>query len=121
MGDGGPPVPQPPPAVPALPAAFPASPTQPAAPPVQPDAQPAQLGPVPQLNWSHFKLQFAGKADKDVEAHLLRTNDSMDTHVFTEGVKVQRFCLTLVGEARLWYESLRSTALDWYGLQTQLR
>ena len=45
----------------------------------------------------------------------------MDTHVFSEGVKVQRFCLTLVGEARLWYESLRTIILDWNGLQTQFR
>ena len=29
--------------------------------------------------------------------------------------------LTLVGEARLWYESFRPTALDWNGLQYQLR
>ena len=38
-----------------------------------------------------------------------------------EGVKVQRFCLTLVGEARLWFESLRPMALDCNGLQTQFR
>ena len=31
-------------------------------------------------------------------------------------VKVQRFCLTSVGEARLWYESLRPLAVDWNGL-----
>ena len=45
----------------------------------------------------------------------------MDTHVFPKGVKVQRICSTLVGEARLWYESLRPVALDWNGLQTQFR
>ena len=45
----------------------------------------------------------------------------MDTHTFPEGIKVQRCCLTLVGEARLWYESLRPIALDWNGLQTQFR
>ena len=39
----------------------------------------------------------------------------MDTHVFPEGVKVQHFCLTLVGVARLWYGSLRPIALDWNG------
>ena len=44
----------------------------------------------------------------------------LDTHAFPEGVKVQRFCLTLV-EARLWYESLRPIALEWNGLQTQFR
>ena len=61
---------------------------------------------MPQLNWSHFKPEFAGKPDEDMEVHLLRTNDMMDTHTFPEGVKVQFFCLTLVGEARLWYKSL---------------
>ena len=45
----------------------------------------------------------------------------MDTHAFPEGVKVQQFCLTLVGETRLWYESLRPIALDWNGLQNQFR
>ena len=59
---------------------------------------------IPQLNWSHFKPEFSGKPE-DAEAHLLKTNDWMNTHQFQEGVKVQRFCLTLV-EARLWYESL---------------
>ena len=58
---------------------------------------------MPQLNWSHFKSEFAGKPDKDVEAHLLRTNDWMDTYAFPEGVKVQY--LTLEGEARLCFES----------------
>ena len=43
----------------------------------------------------------------------------MDTHVFSEYVKVQQFCLTLVVEARLWYESLRPMALDWNGLQNK--
>ena len=58
---------------------------------------------------------------KMCEVHLLRTNDWMDTHAFPEGVKVQRFCLTSVGEARLWYESLKPIALDWNGLQNQFR
>ena len=31
------------------------------------------------------------------------------------------FCLTLIGEARLWYESLRPTNVDWIGLQNQFR
>ena len=76
---------------------------------------------MPQLNWSHFKPEIAGKPDEDVEAHLLRTNEWMDTYTFQEGVKVQRICLTFVGEARLWYESLRPIALDWTGLQNQFR
>ena len=35
----------------------------------------------------------------------------MDTHAFPEDVKVQRFCLTLIGDVRLWYKSLRPIAL----------
>ena len=61
---------------------------------------------MPQLNWSHFKPEYAGKPEEDMEAHLLRTNDWMDTHDFQDHVKVQRFCLTLVGEAILWYNHL---------------
>ena len=53
-------------------------------------AQPFQ--DMPQLNWSHSKPEFAGKPEEDAEAHLLRTNDWMDTHVFPEGVKVQHCC-----------------------------
>ena len=49
------------------------------------------------MNWLYFKPKFSGKPDEDVEAHLLRTNDWMTTHAFPEAVKVQRFCLTLVG------------------------
>ena len=119
MSDRGPPTPQPSPVVP--PAVTPFPPMQPSASPAQPAPPPIQPGPMPQLNWSHFKLEFAGKPHEDVEAHLLKTNDWMDTHAFPEGVKVQRFCLTLLGEARLWYESLRPIVLDWNGLQNQFR
>ena len=45
----------------------------------------------------------------------------MNTHQSQEGIKVQRFCLTLVGEARYWYESLRPFNIDWQGLQNQFR
>ena len=75
----------------------------------------------PQLNWSHFKPEYAGKLEEDAEAHLLRTNNWMDTHNFQDQVKVQRFCLTLVGEARLWYELLRPINADWEGLQHMFR
>ena len=44
----------------------------------------------------------------------------MDTHRFQDDDKVQRFCLTLTGEARLWYESLRLINADWVGLQNCL-
>ena len=60
------------------------------------------------------------KTRKDAEAHLLRMNDWMETHQFQEGVKVHRFSLTLVGEARLWYESLRPINVDWLACRINL-
>ena len=50
---------------------------------------------MPQLNWSHFTPEFSGKPGEDAEAHMLRTNNWMDMPQFQEGMKVQRFCLTL--------------------------
>ena len=76
---------------------------------------------VPQVNWSYFKPEYPGKPEEDAVAHLLRTNDWMETHNFQEEVKVQRFCLTLTGEARLWYESLRPIEIDWPTLQEHFR
>ena len=75
----------------------------------------------PQLSWSYFKPEYAGRPDKDAETHLLRMNDWMDTYEFLEHVKVQRFCLTLVGEARLWYKSLSLINVDWNGLENSFR
>ena len=118
MGNSSPPAPQPPPVV------LPVPPVQLPAPPAQlivPPTKPIQTVPMPQFNWSYFKPEFARKPDKDVEAHLLKTIDLMDTLVFPEGVKVQQFCLTLVGETRLWYESFRPIALDWNRLQNQFQ
>ena len=48
-------------------------------------------------------------------------NNCRDTYQFQEGVKVQRFCLILVGGAGLWYDSLRPIHVDWQGLQNQFR
>ena len=45
----------------------------------------------------------------------------MTAHHFVEGVKVQRFCLTLLREARLWYHSLEPINIDWQGLQNLFR
>ena len=58
------------------------------------------------INWSKFKQEFSGKPEEDAKAHLLCSNDWMNAHRFNEDIKVQRFCLTLLGEARLWYHSL---------------
>ena len=45
----------------------------------------------------------------------------METHRLQDDDKVQRFCLTLTGEARLWYKSLRLIYADWTELQTSFR
>ena len=76
-----------------------------------------------QLKCSHFKPDFLGKPKEDAEAHLLRANDWMTTHDFPDDHKVRRFCLTLWGEARLWYETLNAPQqqLNWEGLQDRFR
>ena len=46
----------------------------------------------------------------------------MNAHQFNEDVKVQRFCLTLLGEARLWFQSLESLGnTTWSQLQNIFR
>ena len=68
-----------------------------------------------------FQAWITGKPEEDAEAHLLRTNDWMRIHKFDEDMKVQRFCLTLLGEARLWYKALSPIANDWPALQNAFR
>ena len=55
------------------------------------------------INWSNCKPEFSGKPDEDAESHLHHSNDWMNAHHFIDGVKVQKFCLTLLGKARLWF------------------
>ena len=105
----GVPAPNPPPT--------PADQPEPQAP--QQPAQPAQQ--VVHLNCSHFKPEYLGKPCEDAEAYLLCTNDWMNAHHFIEGVKVQRFCLILLGEARLWCHSLELINVNWQGLQNLFR
>ena len=64
MADGGPPAQHIPHASPAPSAVPTAAPAPPAILLEQPVTPPAHPGPVPQLNWSHFKLQFSGKPDQ---------------------------------------------------------
>ena len=45
----------------------------------------------------------------------------MTTHDFCEAIKVQRYCLTLVGEARNWYATLEPLAMTWPELQNLFR
>ena len=73
------------------------------------------------MNWSHFKPEFVGRPAEDAEVHLLCTYDWMNILNIPDDLKVGRFCLTLVGEARLWYESLQPIANDWPALQEQFR
>ena len=60
----------------------PNQPHQPNLPPDQPANLPDPMAHQQQLNWSYFKPEFAGKPEEDAEAHLLRTNDWIDTHNF---------------------------------------
>ena len=100
--------------------------------PVQPLQQlvPMQLAPAgivmpaPQIfyqNWIGKKPEFSGKPEEDAESHLLSTRDWMEVHNFPEGEKVRHFCMTLIGEARLWYELLALLDNDWPALQNKFR
>ena len=92
-----------------------------------PQPVPAQLAPagvVPQIvyqNWIGKKPEFSGKPEEDAESHLLSTRDWMEVHNFPEGEKVRHFRVTLIGEARLWYESLAPLDNDWPALQNKFR
>ena len=100
--------------------------------PIQQPPQPApvQLAPAgivvpaPQIiyqNWIGKKPEFSGKPEEDAESHLLSTRDWMEAHNFPEGDKVRCFHLMLIGEARLWYESLAPLDDDWPTLQNKFR
>ena len=91
MADRGPPTPQPVPVVPATPVPLVQPPAQQAqldqlVPPTQPGQQANGM-----LNWSYVRPEFSGKLEEDADAHMLRTNDWMETHNFPENMKVQRF------------------------------
>ena len=45
----------------------------------------------------------------------------MEAHNFPEGEKVRCFHITLIGEARLWYELLAPLDDDWPALQNKFR
>ena len=89
--------------------------------------QPVPIGPVapaPQIiyqNWIGKKPEFSGKPEEDAESHLLSTRDWIEAHNFPDRDKVSHFHLTLIGEARLWYESLALLDDDWPALQNKFR
>ena len=98
--------------------------------PVQPPPQPVPMQlvpvgmimPIPQIiyqNWIGKKPEFSGKPEEDAESHLLSTRYWMEAHNFPEGEKVRCFCVTLTGEARLWYELLALLDKDWPALQNK--
>ena len=74
------------------------------------------------MKWSNFKPEFSGKPEEDAEPHLLHSNNWMNAHHFNDEIKVQRFCLTLLGEARLWFHSLEPLeGTTWPQLQNLFR
>ena len=80
--------------------------------------------PAPQIfyqNWIGKKPEFSDKPEEDAESHLLSTRDWMEVHNFPEGEKVRHFHITLIGEARLWYELLVLLDNDWPALQNKFR
>ena len=84
--------------------------------------QPAPAG-VPQIfyqKWIGKKLAFSGRPEEDAESHLLSTRDWKEAHNF-QGEKVRCFHVTLIGEARLCYESLAPLDNDWPTLQNKSR
>ena len=88
----------------------------------QQDQDPAGQQQHIHINRSNFKPEFSGKPEEDAEAHLLCSNDWMNAHHFVDGIKVQRFCLTLLGEARLWFQSLEPlNNVTWPKLQNLFR
>ena len=75
------------------------------------------------LNWSYFKPDFFRKTQRRCGSTLTERNDWMTTHDFPEDQKVRRFCLTILGEAMLWYETLNAPQqqLTWEDLQDRFR
>ena len=98
-------------------------PAQPLQQPVPMQLAPASIVmPTPQIfyqNWIGKKPEFSSKPEEDAESHLLSTRDWMEAHNFLEVEKVRCFCMTLIGEARLWYESLALLDNDWPVLQNK--
>ena len=87
--------------------------------PIQP-VPAGMIMPAPQVvyqNWIGKKPEFSGKPEEDVESHFLSNRDWMEAHNFPDEIKVRHFHLTLIGEARLWYESLALLDDDWPTLQ----
>ena len=74
------------------------------------------------INCSNFKPEFSGKPAEDTEVHLLHSDDWMNAQHFIDDEKVKKICLTLLGEARLWFRSLEPLHnITWPELQILFR
>ena len=60
---------------------------------------------------------FSAKDDEDAERHLSQSNDRMNLQWIAEQAKCDRFCLTLSGDAYIWYESITPVGNDQTNLQ----
>ena len=56
---------------------------------------------------SSMNQQFCSRENQLLQ--LLQQNE--------KSTSIQRFCLTLLGEARLWYDSLEPVNVHWQGIQ----
>ena len=83
--------------------------------------RPASTRPATTTAFTYKLVKFSGKPNEDAEAHCLHSNDWMNAHHFVDDVKVQWFCLALLGEARIWYHSLEPINVDWPELQPLFR
>ena len=122
MADAGLPAP---PASPIPPAPQTSAPQPPhVQPPVPPNqhipTQPKQH--MPQLNWSHFKPEFAAKPDGDAEAHLLRMNDWMDTHTHFKKVSKSNILPYINRGSKIMVWVVKTYKMYvWIGLQNQFK
>ena len=60
---------------------------------------------------------LSAKNDKDMERHILNSNDWRNSQGIAEDAKCCRFCLTAGDDAHLWYESTAPVRNDWDYLQ----
>ena len=74
------------------------------------------------INWSILSHNSQENLMKMQKYIYFIQNNWMNAHSFVDGVKVQRFCLTLLGEARLWFQSLEPLHyITWPELQNLFR
>ena len=68
------------------------------------------------MNWSHFKPEYSGKPEEDVEAHLLRMNDWMNTHYLFEDEKSSEILSDSYGRSQIMVCFIRTYSNDMAGI-----